>query len=871
MLETPHGSVTFLFAGMPGLVQLWEADEQAARGALVACDRVVTEAVAHYQGRVFKRIADGFCVVFPSVPPAVASAIDIVRSAPDNLPLRIGIHTGDAEERAGDYYGLALSKVARLRDAANPGQILMTETSASLAGVEPGDGVRLVDLGAHRLRDLQRPERLFCVLPPDVSGDFPQPLTLASVPNNLPQQLTSFVGRVEEMEQLRNLLTGTRLLSIVGGAGCGKTRLALQLAAEVLDEYPEGVWFADLSPVVEEGLVAPTIAKAMGVADDGGAAVMERLIGHLADRRCLLLVDNCEQVVAECASVVNRLLAACANIRVLATSRERLRISGEVSWEARPLSCPDLHRPFGLERLLACEAVQLFEDRARQALAGFTVDQSNAGAVARICSQLDGIPLALELAAASVRVLSVEQVASKIGDWLRPFAGRADEVGAGRETLQAAIEWSHDLLTAEEKVLFRRLAPFSGGWSLEAAEAVCSDWVGGRSTGSVGRLPVVDVLTELVDKSLVVMDVRPDGEARYSMLGTVHHYAWGRLLDCADADACMARFRDWFLAMCESADAEMEGPSQADVLGRLELEYDNIRGALKWSVEPEIRLRMSSSLWRFWFGRGYLSEGRSWLEGALSRTPAAPALLRASALNGLGVLARQQGDFTQALQCHQESLGIRRANGDLVGVAGALMNLGTDERNLGDLNGARERNEEGLAIYREMRNARGVAASLSNLGSIAMEQGDYERAVPLLEESTAIHEKVGNRLGVAIAWHNLGEVFFRLERWSDAERYLLRSIRVWQELGNRSVVANSIGSLATVSAHLGRDERAVELLAASQAARTAVGAPADGMELDQEEEAAAALAARLPSAVYDAAWDRGAAMSVEEAAAFAVG
>jgi predicted ATPase/class 3 adenylate cyclase/Flp pilus assembly protein TadD len=894
MSELPHGTVTFLFTDIEGSTRLWEQQPEAMRHALARHDALLREIIeAKCGGRVFKTVGDSFYAVFATAQAAAAAALAAQRALvemekrgneetedhfpissfpPFPLRIRMALHTGTAEARGGDYFGTALNRVARLLDAGHGGQILLSSTTAELARDLLPEGASLRDLGAHRLKDL-RPEQVFQLVHPGLPSDFPRLKSLDDLPTNLPQQLTSFIGRDYEMAEVKRLLSSpapnARLVTLVGAGGCGKTRLAQQVGADLLSRYSDGVWLVELAALTDPALVVQEAASVLEVREQPGRDLTGTLADYLQSRNLLLILDNCEHVIGACAPLVETLLRACPNLRVLATSREALGIAGETIWR--------------VPSLMQEEAMSLFAERAASAVPTFAVTPRNRSALAQVCARLDGIPLALELAAARVRVLTVEQIARHMDDRFRLLTGGNRTALPRQQTLRALIDWSYDLLDDAERALLRRLSVFAGGWTLEAAEAVCEDFgfsisdFGLENPAATIQNPkskiqngdVLDLLTRLVDKSLVMVEEGP-AEMRYRLLETVRQYARDRLLEAGEAATARDRHLACFLQLAETAERNLVGPEQAAWLNRLETEHDNMRAVLDWSVEGETRLRLAGALHRFWLVRGHLTEGRARLEGALARGGGVSDAVRAKALNGAGILAWAQGDFAAARSRFDESLLLRRKTNDPRGMAAALNNLGMLSSEQGDFVSARACYEESLGIYRELQDRTRVAMVLANLGGIAMDQGDCAAAGPLFEESLAMHRESGDQGSMAAVLHNLGKVAHRQGDVVTACHKFRESLAIRRELGDPRGMALALVGLGVAAGARGNFTRSVRLFGAAEAAREAVGATLPPSERGDHDLQAAGARAALGEEEYAALWAEGRVMPLEQAVAYAM-
>lgn len=801
MSELPVGTITFLFTDVEGSTKLWEQYPDAMRQALIRHDALIEACVAAHAGTVVRPRGEGDSrfAVFPRVTDAVAAACAIQRTLfsepwPTETPLRVrlALHTGEADLREGDYYGTAVNRCARLRAIAHGGQTLLSLATAELVRDALPAGASLRDLGLHRLKDLQRPEQVFQLMSPDLPADFPPLKSLDTLPNNLPRQLTSFIGREREMAEVKQLLHTTSLLTLTGAGGCGKTRLALQVAADLLEEYPDGVWLVELATLADPTLVPQTVASALGVREEPGRPLFATLSDYLSPKHLLLVLDNCEHLVEACATLANSLLRGCPKLRILATGREALGIAGEVAWRVPSLSLPFLHPLPPIESLTQYEAVRLFIERATAALPAFTVTNPNAPAVAQICHRLDGIPLAIELAAARVKVLSVEQMLARLEDRFRLLTGGSRAALPRHQTLRAAVDWSYALLSEPERTLFNQLSVFAGGWTLEAAEAICAG-------EGIEEYEVLDLLSRLVDKSLVVAEEGADGEVRYRLLETLRQYGHERLLASGEASGTPQKHAAFCLALVEKADSELQGPQQASWLDRLSTEHDNLRAALRWSVESgeaDAGLRLGGALWRFWEIRGYLSEGRQWLMELLALSgDAARTAARAKALHGAGVLAHDQGDYQKARVLYEESLAIRRTLMDKRGIAGLLNSLGILARGQGNYPQARTLYEESLSLFRELEDKRGIAQVLNNLGNVAHLQGDYALARALVSENLAIQRELGNKRRIAYSLNNLGEMAYHQGDHAGARALFEEGLALFRELGDKQNIATILNNL----------------------------------------------------------------------------
>lgn len=742
--------------------------------------------------------------------------------------------------------------------------------------------------------------------PRSTGGDPTRTFARPGRPGGSPLQLSSFVGRKREIGEVEDLLGETRLLTLTGSGGAGKTRLALAAVERVADGFEDGVAWVWLSSISDGDLVPEAVASAVGAREAPGLTPVEAAVECLEDRELLLVLDNCEHLVDDCAALADLLLRACPGLKVLTTSRELLNVAGEIAWRVPSLSLPgpgDAPDPADLVRY---EAVRLFVERAAAAAPGFALDRENAAAVASVCGRLDGIPLAIELAAARVKVLSVEQVDRRLDDALRLLTdGRRSAVPRHR-TLRGALGWSHELLPEEERVLFRRLAVFVDGFGIGAAEKVCA------GEGLAGD-DVLLLLSRLVDKSLVYVLDR-DGEARYRLLSMVRQYAQERLGSTPEEPGVRRRHAAFFLELAENAEPELIGAGQEAWLDRLEEDLGNLRSAMNWSLGPGGRdaaagLRLAGALWRFCYLRGYYGEGRGWLEGALALGGSAPAAARAKALTGAGVLALLRCDYGRAEERLGEGLALYRKLADRPGEASALQMLGSVARERGLYAESESHHGESLALWRGLGDGAGVARSLNYLGfvawlqeehdraaglcaealekfrrlgdaegvawalisqgSIALYGGDRARAREMLEESLATSRRAGYREGVAWSLNQLGVA---AHRWGDPElagKLLRESLKVHRDLGDRWRVASVLEGLAETACSLGRFERAARLFGAAEALREGISAPVPPCERSDHDRGLSAARAGLGEADFAKALAWGQAAKLEEAVALA--
>ncbi|MGH8714907.1 MAG: ATP-binding protein [Casimicrobiaceae bacterium] len=833
-MQAPSGVTTFLFTDIEGSSRLWDQDHERMRLALARHDAIVRAAVEGNRGTVVKMSGDGVHGVFDDPIDALGATLQLQQALADPvathgiaLRVRCGLHAGVGERRDNDFFGSAVNRAARIMGAAHGGQVLLSHAVATLIADRLPAGVALRDLGAVRLRDLASPERVFQVVHPRLRQDFPALRSLEATPNNLPQQLSSFVGRERELVEIRKLLFGARLLTLLGAGGLGKTRLTLHVAADLLDGYPDGVWFVELAPLSDARLVPQAVASVLGVTEEAGRPVIEALVKLATERRMLLILDNCEHLVDACAELARQLLQSGQHLRILTSSREPLHVAGETIYPVPALATPDPSQSISVADLAHFEAVRLFADRAAAAQPAFRVTPQNAAAVADICRRLDGIPLALELAAARVRALSVENIAARLSDRFALLIGGDRTALPRQQTLRALIDWSHELLTARERVLFRRLAVFAGGWTLDAAEAM-------RTAGDDDVGDVLAVLSQLVEKSLVTLE--PES-GRYRLLETVRQYAQARLTESGDEVAARTGHLGYFLALAEAAKPELVGPRQGVWLSRLDLERENILSAHAWCDRAdggsEPGLRLASAVKRYWLNRGLMDLGHRVTVEALARAGAQTRnLARCRGLFDSGQVGYFMGRYVEAQQYLEESLAIAREIEDRAMVAMVLQPLGMACLGRGDAANARRYLEEALALAEEQGDRRQVAAALNALAQFHRLEGRLDRAQPLYQKVLELARALEDRESIAIGLLNLAMASIGRGAGSRVSEMLIEVLAIAEEIGSKPAGQSALEVSAGLAALREDWERAARFygVAEEQARKT-------GLRRDPADEA----------------------------------
>ena len=798
-MTLPTGTVTFLFTDIEGSTRLAQENPGEMPTLLARHHEILHQAIQARNGYVFQIIGDAFCAAFHSANDALSAAMEAQRTlqsepwTPAPITVRMGIHTGIAQLTDDKQYSgyTTLASTQRIMSAGHGGQILISGATRELVRDVLTKEFELLDLGEKRLKDLLRPEHLYQLNVEGLITTFPPLKTLDSFPNNLPIHLTSFIGRENEIAEVKQELNGHRLVTLTGSGGTGKTRLSHQVAAELIEKFDHGVWFVELAPLTDPELIPQTILSAIGVKEQPGEPPLELLKEYLHEKKTLIVLDNCEHLISASAQVVNALLRAAPEIKVLASSREALGVRGEVSYPVPSLTLPDpKHLPV-IEELSQYEAVRLFIDRALLVAPRFVLDKDNASHVTQICHRLDGIPLAIELAAARVKVLSVDQISKRLDDRFRLLVGGARTALPRQQTLRALIDWSYDLLSAPERLLLCRLSVFVGGWTLEAAEAVCSG-------DNIETYDVLDLLAQLVNKSLVIVDEHSrSGETRYRMLETIRQYAREKLLDARGGEIIREKHLAYFVELTEQAEPELYRSNQLFWFNRLEDEFDNLRMALGWALGTNVEsgLRITSIPWRFWYVYGYFQELVKWLEQLLDGYDKTNAF-HAQALAVYSLCVFRQGDFPETIRLGEKSVQMARAISDRHLEAFGLSLQGVYTLLQGNVSEGVPLLEQSLDIFREMGNKIGQANTLEWL---SFDNRNLERSIAYAQESLSIYRELGNLTGMANALIVLGRLTLWNGDFSSPAQWLEEALSISLQLGDRptrSAALSTMGILA---------------------------------------------------------------------------
>lgn len=762
--------------------------------------------------------------------------------SPDSEPFRLtmALHTGTAGFKNSAYGGETLTRCVYLRDLAHPGQVIVSETTVQAARFNRESGASLLDLGLHLLKDLGRPEKLFQLVHPDLPSEFPALRSLDSFRHNLSLPLTSFIGREREIAEIRSVLGSASLLTLAGVGGCGKTRLAIQAAASMIERFPDGAWLVELAPLESPSLVPHTVAKAIGIREESGGDLVDKICAHLRHSETLLVLDNCEHLIGSCASLVEKLLSLCPILRVIVTSREPLGVPGEVILRVPPLTLPDVLSP-SLEDVTQYDAIRLFVERARSVRRGYEVDEQQVKAIVEVCKRLDGVPLAIELAAARIGSLTLEQIQERLDDRFRLLTRGSRTALPRQQTLRALVDWSYDLLAEPEQMLLRRLSIFVGEFSLEASEGICQG-------DGVDEEDILEILSELVSKSLVNLEEK-DRRSQFRLLETIRQYGQEKLHDSGEYEDFRVRHRDWYLSEIELTGLQLTGSQFVSWLNKVQSLYNNLLLALERSIldsEAEAAMRIAVAFAPFWDARGYLSEGRRWLERTLAidddshlhvRTDViywigsfaveqrdyaeAGHLLQtaldlfkqidvphkvADTLDAIGAIHYEQGDHEAAAGYVQESLAIWREQENSVfhnlprqGIATALVHLGLLAINRGDYDEARKLTEEAHVIAAKADDYWTLADALTNLGKIARDRGEFQEAFLKFQEALVAYREVGDHHSVIIALRDLGNLLLFQENNEGARGFFEEALEVGKTLGDRLIIADNLRSLGNVA------------------------------------------------------------------------
>ncbi len=908
MINLPTGTVTFLFTDIEDSTKLAQQSPDALPALLLRHREILNQAFAANHGFIFQVVGDSFSVAFHTATDALYAALQAQQSLHSEpwmtspIKVRMGIHTGAAQLAndptiEGPYSGYTtLALTQRIMSAAHGGQILLSQTVYELTRDEMTEEHQFIDMGEHRLKSMLRPEHLYQLNAPGLPSTFPPLKTLESSAHNLPLQLTSFIGREKEIAEIKNLLHSARLVTLTGSGGTGKTRLSQEIGAQELIDFPHGVWIVELAPLTEPVQVIPALAQVFGLQELPFNPLKNLVTDYLRDKKILLIFDNCEHLIEACARLVDELLHQCAGLKILSSSREALGIAGEVSY----------HVP----SLADSESTQLFVDRARAANSNFRLTETNASSIAQICSRLDGIPLAIELGAARVKLLSPEQIAARLDDRFRLLVGGSRTALPRQQTLRALIDWSYDLLSEEEKRLLQFAAVFVGGWTLDALEAVADD------------LNTIEHLEQLVNKSLVVTEER-ETEMRYFMLETIRQYAREKLFEAKQSSLARDRHFVYFNQLSEIWWDTFRSSNILPILSRIDEEIENVRAALEWGSEhhAEENVRLAAN---FCVTSAMLSmpaEGVGILMAATERARSLPPAaggdadlyrkkLFARALFVQGMVGLGVGNIPIVVAALQEAIAISRAIGDKQMLGSSLSTYYTASTFI-DLPGAEEAAQEALKIFTEevndsfglgmaqlnmarlyahrgnetekeryigqlralvseMPNSFQVSMFLLGLGMDERMRGNYDSARKIFEQGREAFSQIHSKYFVMVMSSEQGHVERQKGNVTQARLIYRETIKGWQDLGNRAAIAHQLECFGFLAVAEEEPQAAVKLFGAAEALRDKIQAPMTDYERVEYDQAGVHVRSLLPEPEFSSLWVEGQSMTMEQAIEFAL-
>ncbi len=917
----PAGVLTFLFTDLENSTLLWERFPESMQSVLAQHDALLKQVVEAYHGRIVKTTGDGLHAVFASpvdgITAALAGQKALLSAAwPEGispLKVRMGLHTGISQERDGDYFGQEVNLAARIMGLSHGGQILLSEVTTRLVEKAVPPETAFADLGEHRLKGIAGVERIFQLIHPDLRAEFPPLQSLETFKHNLPRQLSTFIGRKQELAEIKRLVKTTSLLTLIGPGGTGKTRLMLQAAEEMIADYPDGVWLVELAPLSDPALIPERVAAAFGIKEQPGRSMLDTLVEYLRRKELLILLDNVEHLVAASAELCTHLMRNCPRLRLLVTSREALFVEGEITLNIPSLSLPGSIKTLSTDELRASESVQLFLERACAVKPDFNLTAQNAAVVAEVVLRLDGIPLALELAAARLRMLTIEQIALRLNDRFRLLTGGHRTAIPRQQTLQALFDWSWFLLEGSESVLLRRLSIFTSGWNLEAAQKVCG-------FDPLDEFDVFDRLEQLINKSLVTVEHLSDGEARYGMLESIRQYAYLKLDEAGEVPLLRDRHADYFIALVDTYASQGAELDYYAWIGRFTLEADNLRAVVEWIAKdrPGITLRFTSLLLQYEAGWLHLSEERSWLEAAIER---ARLLLEENsadirltdyirALRSLGWLLVTHGDMTNGHAFLDESMRLARQHGEIQLLALALsmkaqaMGYRVTQEIIDQLLNAIElcrRNGYELELTYALYS---TSQALFIIGDFEAGRKVFAEVVERIEEKSLLNmkswvyalraveallnrefsnaeryyliaikesEKLRDQRMLATFRSDLAHIYRQLGRLDEAAAIYRQTILSWQEQGHPGAVAHQLECFAYIAIAASRFSDAAQLLGAAQHTRQRTNSPStEQKEINEKDQALARLEVELGREELNRRVKIGESMNLDQAVEFAL-
>jgi predicted ATPase/class 3 adenylate cyclase len=925
-VNLPSGTVTFLFTDIENSTPLWEKHPEAMKSALANHDSILKEAVESNNGQIIKTTGDGIHAVFSTAQHAIQASLDAQHefqaskastngeTSKVSIRVRMGLHTGEAELREGDYYGSTLNRAARIMSVGHGGQILISETTMQIAREHLPTDVSALELGQHHLKGLLQPERIFQIVAPDLQQSFPALKSLTHASHNLPVQLTTFIGRERELAEAKTKLAGARLLTLIGPGGTGKTRLSIQLASQLLSTFKDGVWLVEFAPISDPSLMMQTIASTFDIRESPGVPLKVLVHDYLREKQLLLVLDNCEHLVEASAKVADEFLHTAPQIKIIASSREALGINGETVYRVPSLSLPaaqggvPLTGTFlaagdgGARKMLEFESVQLFVERACAANPKFQLTDENASSVAQICSRLDGIPLAIELAASRITVFSPEQIANRLDDRFKLLTGGSRTALPRQQTLRALIDWSYDLLGEPERALLRRLSVFSGGWTFEAAETICNN------------VDVLEHLPQLVNKSLVTVKDEGD-EPRYYLLETIRQYARDKLLEAGEGEGTRDRHLAYYLEMAETASPQLRTrANELQWLKLLETEYDNIRTAIEWGLsdDPFAVMRMVYLLMFFMITKSHTGEGHRWGAEALRQIDEGKPLSieqnghKGRLLASMSILSFSMGDNQTTRTEADQAITLLRSADDKSNLAFTLGFRAAADFLTGNSDHAIEASEEAIRLAEELGDNYILGIVLSSASRVeAFAKGDFAKAYAVHDRGCDLLKEYGNRWTYAITLYGLANIAIALKEFETARKkfnlamqimqelgarrnismiksdlaHILRlegnylqamssyreTIKDWQRIGHRAAVAHQLESMAFIAKALEQSGKSIRLLGAAEALRQKINIDMTPQEHELYNKEVADLKANMGEKEFTSLWADGRSMTMDEA------
>ncbi len=840
-MNTPTGTVTFLFTDIESSTKLAQEFPDILQSALDKHHSIMQKAMKSNNGFIFEIVGDAFCCAFEKAEDAVRAAVDAQLNLSKEewneavIKVRIGIHSGKAEWDENRYTGyITLARTARIMSAAYGEQILISNDAYRLLfkmedsktinknsdvnnlNLPDFELISFRDLGERRLKDVIQPIRLFQVSYPGLREDFPPLKTLDARPNNLQVQLTSFIGREDEIQIIKKLLKQTRLLTLTGSGGAGKTRLALKVAEDLIDDFANGVWFAELAAILNPTLLLQEIMNIFGLKEESRGTPEDILYDHLKDKEMLLILDNCEHLVEACAVIAEKLLSNCPKLKILSTSREALKSKGEQIHRVPSLDIPDPKKVISVEKLMQYESVRLFTERALSVDESFRVNNENALALASICCQLDGIPLAIELAAARIKIMSIEKIHERLNDRFNLLTGGKRTALPRQQTLRALTEWSYDLLSDQEKLLWKRLSVFSGGWTLEAAEEVCSD-------DKILKKDIIDLLNHLTEKSIIIYQSEKE---RYRILETLKQFGKEKLNETESQESIQLRHLNYYMEFAETAEPELNESEVQVWLNKLESEQSNFQCAIEWSIKSgyaELGARLAGALGSFWNIRWHYSAGYRLLDSILKNCSGVSRAVFIKVLNCIGLLTRNQGEYEKAEKFFKRSVKLSKEAGDKQGIAVSLNGLAKVAEEKGNYDKAQKLYEESIQISRTSGDKLNTAVSLNGLGIVSRFKGNYEETLKYYEESLLIRRETGDIRGIANTLHNLGMLAEDMYDYEQSKKYYEESLKLRKEICDKLGITGALNGLAKLEINYGNYETAQKIFEESLVLKHEIG------------------------------------------------